>query len=155
MRRQLLPGSSPARVACAWGLIALLGGALAGCSSQSATGGQQPSSLPDLRQKISLIEADSCYTANPRTVYRNCGARYLTEVNNAALVAQGVTANTAGAGTAGSAIDTIRNKIDDFNRRSCASAPPDLADTCAADLQAINAAFARLGSALPASTPTG
>lgn len=155
MRRQLRPGHRPARAACAWGLIVLLG-ALAGCSSQNATGtGQLPSSAANLRQKISLIEADSCFTGNPRTVYRTCGARYLTEVNNAALVAQSVTANTPGAGTASSAIDEIHGKIDDFNHRSCADGPPDLADACGADLQAINAAFARFATAIPTSAPTG
>lgn len=154
--RRLLPGYRPARVACAWGLIVLLGGALAGCSSQRATGdGQLPGSVANLREKISLIEADTCYTGNPEAVYRGCGARYLTEVNNAALVAQSVTANTPGAGTANGAIDEIRNKIDDFNRRSCADGPPELAGACGADLRSINAAFARLATALPTSTPAG
>lgn len=151
--RRLLPGDRPARVACAWALIVLLGGALAGCSSQRATGdGQLPGSVANLREKIGLIEADSCYSGNPETVYRSCGARYLTEVNNAALVAQSV---TAGAGTANGAVDEIRNRIDDFNRRSCADGPPELAGPCGADLRSINAAFARLATALPTSTPTG
>lgn len=155
MRRHFSPGPGLARLACTGVLIMLLGAALAGCSSGSAPGPQQqPTALPDLREKISLIEQDACYTANPRTIYASCGSRYLTEINNAALFAQGVIANTPAAGTASDQINTIRTKIDDFNGRSCASAPPALTDTCAADLRAINAAFDRLGRALTASAPT-
>lgn len=147
MRQRHFPGHRRAPAACVWGLIVLLGATLAGCSSQNATGTQQPTSLSDLRQKITFIEGDSCYTANPTSVYRSCGSRYLTEVNNAALVAEGLTNNNQ---TARSAIGTIRSKIDDFNGRSCASASPALADTCAADLRAINIAFNSLAQALPA-----
>lgn len=151
MPRHFCPFYGPARAACAGGLIMLLGAALAGCSSGNAPAPQQPTSLSNLREKVSLIEQDACYTANPRTIYRSCGSRYLTEVNNAALVAQGAIATARPGDSGGGQIDIIRNKIDDFNGRSCASAPPSLTDTCADDLRAINAAFDRLGKALPTS----
>jgi hypothetical protein len=154
MRRHFSAGPGLVRATCTGCLLLLAGVALAGCSPGSTPGQQQqPTSPSDLREKVSLIEADPCYTANPRTIYQSCGARYLTEINNAALVAQGVIATTPANGSAGGQIDIIRNKIDDFNGRSCASAPASLADTCAADLRAINVAFDRLGKALPASEP--
>jgi hypothetical protein len=133
-----------------WPVAALLLGALvAGCSAQSrdaAQGQQQSTSTSDSRQKIELIEQDLCFTGDPHQVYRGCGTRYLTEINNVALMARDEAAKTQVSGIVGRAVDTIRDKINDFNGRSCATVQ---ADPCAGDLQSINAALADLAQALP------
>jgi hypothetical protein len=134
--------------------VVLLGALLAGCSAQSqdaAEGQRQSTSVADARQKINLIEQDQCFTGDPRQVYHSCGARYLTEINNVALMVRDEAANTPAAGPVGTFVGTIRDKINDFNGRSCASAATD---SCTADLAAINAALAQLAKALP-STPGG
>jgi hypothetical protein len=142
MKQRALPRTWPLAVL-------LLGALLAGCSAQSqdaAEGQQQSTSAADARQKIELIEQDKCFTGDPHQVYRSCGTRYLTEINNVALMARDEAAKIQASGIVGRAVDTIRDKINDFNGRSCATVQ---ADSCAGDLQTINAALAELAEALP------
>ena len=135
--------------------LALLGSVVvAGCGSQyrdAASRQQQSTSLADVRKKIELIELDRCYTGEPHEVYPKCAGRYLTEVNNAALVARSEAETTGPTKGIGDPVGTIRDKINDFNGHSCATVPPAStgAESCAADLRSINVSLDQLARALP------
>jgi len=109
-------------------LVGVLGVAVvAGCASPAPTRSAPPAptyttSLADLQDKVDAIAQDSCTTRPAVQAYPDC-ARYVAEVGNAALAAQGA----AGTAPAGAPLQATAKRLADevgqFSRTGCVAAP--------------------------------
>jgi outer membrane murein-binding lipoprotein Lpp len=109
-------------------LVGVLGVAVfAGCASPPSTRAAAPSatytaSLADLQDKVDAIAQDSCTSRPAVQAYPDC-ARYVAEVGNAALAAQGAAASVPGAAPLRATATRLADEVGQFSRTGCVAAP--------------------------------
>ena len=107
--------------------------------------------LSDLRDKVDAIAQDSCTTRPPAQAYPDC-ARYVAEVGNVALAAQGAAAG----GQLGATADRLADEVALFSRTGCVAAPGVAgppAQTCGDALKKIQTDLTALRTQLDTAAP--
>ena len=107
-------------------LVAVLA-VLGGCASEAPARSGAPSStyttsLAALQDKVDSIAQDSCTTRPAAQAYPDC-ARYVAEVGNAALAAQGAAASVNGADALQTTAARLADEVGLFSRTGCVAAP--------------------------------
>ena len=100
---------------------------LAGCDSEAPARTAPPSatystSLADLQDKVDAIAQDSCTTRPAVQAYPDC-ARYVAEVGNAALTAQGAAGTAPAAAPLQATAKRLADEVGQFSRTGCVAAP--------------------------------
>ncbi len=109
-------------------LVGVLGVAvLAGCAGPGPTRSAAPAatyatSLADLQDKVDAIAQDSCTTRPAVQAYPDC-ARYVAEVGNAALTAQGAAGTAPAAAPLQATAKRLADEVGQFSRTGCVAAP--------------------------------